>query len=241
MLKSMWWSHIPNIDAFPVIRGFEPEKTPEQIAAEAAASLAAAGGAGGGNSDDQELDPQKKIAALTEEKDRHWTKAQEAEQKLQEQLAELEELRTFKQTKDQESLTEEQKIEAKLAEFDVALKAKDVEIEKLKEASKRLTIKNAFLAQNDVKWHDAESALSLADLSEVEIVDGKDGIPTLKNDVAMKNAIQKLAETKSYLVDTSEGEPVWEGKTGDKVQKRQVANEATKREKLLKEYPALRR
>lgn len=242
MFKSMWWSHIPNIDVMPVIVGAEPEKTPEQIAAEAAAaSAAAAGGAGGGNSNDQELDPQKKIAALTEEKDRHWTKAQEAEQKLQEAATELEELRTFKQTKDQESMSEEQKVEARLAEFEVKLAAKDVEIANLQETSKKLVVKNAFLAQNDVKWHNAESALSLSDLSEVEIVDGKDGAPSLKNDVAMKNAIQKLAESHPYLVDTSEGEPSWEGKTGDKVQKRQTANEASKRDKLLKDYPALRR
>lgn len=242
MLKSMWWSHIPNIDAFPVIVGAEPEKTPEQIAAEAAAGVTdPLGGAGGDQTQDQELDPQKKILALTEEKDRHWTKAQEAERKLQEAADELEELRKFKLTKDQESLTEEQKIEAKLAEFDVQLKVKDAEIEKLRETSKKLVVKNAFLAQNDVQWHDAESALSLADLSEVEIVDGKDGSPTLKNDAAMKSAIQKLAETKPYLVNKSEGEPTWEGKTGDKQQKQTIRQDASKRDKLLKDYPALRR
>jgi TolA-binding protein len=239
MFKSVWWSHIPNIDTFPVIVGSEPEKTPEQIAAEAAAGVTNPSGGAGGEQQ-QELDPQKKIAALTEEKDRHWTLAQEAKSKLTEAERELEELRQFKLTKEQESLSDDEKVAAKVLDLETKLAEKDVEIEKVKESARKLVLNNAFLAQNDVKWHNAERALALADLSEVEIVDNN-GVPTLKDPSKMKAAIEALAKSDAYLVDTSEKPPSWEGNTGDKPLKPTVKSEASKREKLLKEYPALRR
>ncbi len=237
MFKSMWWSHIPNIDVFPVIAGSEndpPNPDPNALGNPA-------GGAGGEQQQQQNLDPQVKIAALEEEKNRHFAKAKEASDKLTEAERELEELRQFKQTKDQESLTEEQKTQAKIAEFEQQLAAKDAEIQKLQESSRKLAVKNAFLSANDVKWHNAESALALADLSEVEIVDGPDGLPSLKDATVMQNAIKGLADKHPYLVDTSEGAPTWQGKTGDKQQKQQVINEADKRQKLLTKYPALKR
>ena len=103
-------------------------------------------------------------------------------------------------------------------------------------------MKNAFLSTNDVKWHNPESALSLADLSAVEIVEGKDGVPTLKDPAALKTAIEDLSKAHPYLVNNSEGQqPTWQGKTGDKPQPRQTGEEAAKRDKLLAKYPALRR
>ncbi|QPX62557.1 scaffolding protein [Arthrobacter phage Wollypog] len=240
MFKSMWWSHIPNIDAFPVISGSDNEPTGDPLPG-GSSNPDSAGGAGGGQQQQQQGDPQVKIAALEEEKNRHWTAKEEAERKLQEASAELEELRTYKQTKDQESLTEEQKVQQKLADFEKQLAEKDVEIERLRDGARKLTLKNAFLAANDVQWHNPESALSLADLSEVEIVEDKDGVPSLKDPAAMKNAITALSQAHPYLVNNSEGTPTWQGKTGDKQQKQQVANDASKREKLLKNYPALRR
>jgi TolA-binding protein len=240
MFKSMWWSHIPNIDAFPVIQGRENEPgQPDPNASNPDST----GGAGGGQQQQQteNLDPNVKIAALEDEKNRHWTKAQEAEQRLKDAEKELEELRNFKQTKDQESLTEEQKTQQKIAEFEVQLAEKDAQIEKLRDGARKLTLKNAFLAANDVQWHNPESALSLADLSAVEVVEDKDGVPSLKDATAMKNAIDALKTAHPYLVNNSEGTPTWQGKTGDKVQKQSVANEASKRDGLLKKYPALRR
>lgn len=240
MFKSMWWSHIPNIDLIPVIKGAEPE-----IEDQDGGNNDGTGGAGDGGQGDQskeELDPQKKIAALTDEKDRHWTKAQEAERKLQESQTELEELRKFKQEQDDAKLSADEKVTREIETLNKTVKDQESVIESLKESARKLVLNNAFLGQTDVKFHNAERALALADLSEVEIIEDKNGIPVLKDPAKLKAAIKALAESDAYLVDTSDGkQPVWDGKTGDKPQKRSVDDNASKRDKLMKEYPALRR
>lgn len=238
MLKSMWWSHIPNIDFIPVLSGRENDTVEPGAGGNDAGEP---GGAGGSQADDQNLDPQKKITALNEEKDRHFQARTEAEKKLADADAELEELRNFKKEKDQETLTSEEKVAQQIDELTKTVEQKEAQIQLLTESSKKLVIRNAFLAANDVKWHNAESALSLADLSGVEVVDGKDGVPALKDQASVKTAVEALAKSHPYLVDTTEGSPSWEGKTGDQPQRRKTTDAAAKRDKLLKDYPALRR
>lgn len=246
MFKSMWWSHIPNLELIPVIVGAEPDPTEDEKKLE---NQDGTGGAGGsqqqgdpndGGGDDR--DPQKKISALTEEKDRFWTKAQEAERKLQETADELEELRKFKQTADDAKLTTDEKTARELETLNKTVEDQNAVIEGLKESARKLVLNNAFLGQTEVKFHNAERALALADLSEVEIIEGKDGIPVLKDPNKLTAAIKALAASDSYLVDTSsEKAPLWDGKTGDKPLQKKAPADAAKKDKLLKDYPALRR
>lgn len=240
MLKSMWWSHIPNIDFVPVITGAEPDPDDK----DKDENKDGTGGAGGSHVDPNagDLDPQKKIDALTEEKDRHWTKAQEAERKLQETADELEELRKFKQTADDSKLTDDERVSKEIETLNKTVEDQNAVIEGLKESARKLVLNNAFLGQTDVKFHNAERALALVDLSDVEIIEGKDGIPVLKDPNKLSAAIKALAASDAYLVDTSsEKQPLFDGKTGDKPLQKKVPGEAAKRDKLLKDYPALRR
>lgn len=241
MFKSMWWSHIPNLELIPVIVGAEPD--PNEDEKQKLENQDGTGGAGGSQVDpNAELDPQKKIDALTEEKDRHWTKAQEAERALQEAADELEELRKFKQSADDAKLTDDERVAKEVELLNKTVAEKDVVIEGLKESARKLVLNNAFLGQTEVKFHNAERALALADLSEVEIIEGKDGIPVLKDPNKLTAAIKALAASDSYLVDTSsEKAPLWDGKTGDKPLPKKLPGDASKKDKLLKDYPALRR
>lgn len=97
--------------------------------------------------------------------------------------------------------------EARVAELE-PIAAKVPELEKQVEAEaekvKKLRIDNAFLT-SDVEWVDAEAALRLVDLSDVEIKD--DG--TVKG---LKEALEALATAKPYLVKPKEEEA--KGKKG---------------------------
>lgn len=97
--------------------------------------------------------------------------------------------------------------EAKIAELEpIAAKVPELEkqVEKGAEQIKKLRIDNAFLT-SDVEWVDAEAALRLVDLSEVEIKD--DG--TVKG---LKEALEALAKAKPYLVKPKDEEA--KGKKG---------------------------
>lgn len=98
--------------------------------------------------------------------------------------------------------------EAKVAELEpIAAKVPELEkqVEKGEEQIKKLRIDNAFLT-SDVDWVDAEAALRLVDLSEVEIKD--DG--TVKG---LKEALEALAKAKPYLVKPA-AEEEGKGKKG---------------------------
>lgn len=97
--------------------------------------------------------------------------------------------------------------EARVAELEpIAAKVPDLEkqVENGSEQIKKLRIDNAFLT-SDVKWVDAEAALRLVDLSDVEIKD--DG--TVKG---LKEALAALAEKKPYLVQKDDEEKGKKGK-----------------------------
>lgn len=244
-MKSMWWSHISGIDfkkiQLPTISGAEPEPTGTGVTdPTGGAGTGEQQGTPAGGTTDADLDPQKKIAALIEEKDRHWTKAQETAAKLSELEPELEELRKLKEQVESEKLTTEQKVQKQIEDLTTTITQKDETIAKLQESARKLVLNNAFLTQNDVKWHNADRALALADLSAVEIVDNN-GVPQIKNPDALSKAIKDLATSDAYLVNTSEGAPSWSGKTGDAPKPKPQTGAAADREKLLKDYPALRR
>jgi hypothetical protein len=76
------------------------------------------------------------------------------------------------------------------------------QVTKLTEDNQRLTLQVAFLTTNDIKWHDPEAALRLADLSEVDI-DEETGKVDRR---ALKAALRALAKEKKYLVDDGKEE-----------------------------------
>src|SRR6478609_8573858 len=96
-----------------------------------------------------------RIKALEEEKERHYKKRKLAEK-------ELEELRAFKKTKDEEGLSEADK--AKKA-------AEETTARERRQAAELLDLKRerAFLVANDIDWHDREDALNAIDWDEVEV------------------------------------------------------------------------
>lgn len=196
------------------------------------AQQGADGGAGNQpqNSDLSGGDPQKKITALTEEKDRHFAARTEAERQRDELQARVDEI----ERKDKSDLENAQ---ADLKKAQDTITAKD-------ETIRRLTVQNAFYAHADVTWHDPADALRLVDLSDVKI-DEKTGEVT--NPDVLKSAIKKLAEEKAYLVKTDDTKSGGSSKGGskppatgkppaDKTQDERAAQRA----ELANKYPALR-
>lgn len=173
---------------------------------------------------DEIKDPQAKIRALTEEKERHFKKAQDQE-------TELNELRKFREEQERAKLTEAQKLEADKAKA-------EAETNKLKEENRRLALQNAFLAANTVKWHDSAAALKLVDLSEVKVENGE-----VQNPDALKSAIDKLAKDSPWLVNDEADEQKKERKpppsSGTPPQGKTPDPKAVDKDALARKYPAL--
>lgn len=105
----------------------------------------------------------------------------------------------------------------------------------------KLQVKVAFFSINDTEWEDPETALQLADLSDVDVSD--DGKVDKR---ALKAALRDLAKRKPYLVkkkaakgdNTNEGEASGSKMAGGR--KGQKGTSPT-REQLAASFPALRR
>lgn len=168
-------------------------------------------------------DPQKKIAALEEEKNRHFSARQKAEQENADFKARLQEYE------------DKGKSEAELKDRELStLKEQNAA---LQEALQDLRIRNAFLSANTVEWHNPERALALVDLSEVQI--DKDGNV---DKAALKAASEALAKSDSYLVKVADKEDKGSGgqpKSGENP-KGSDKDKGTDKETLRKKYPALR-
>lgn len=167
-------------------------------------------------------DPQAKIAALAEEKDRHVRRRQEAEAEAARVKAELDELKS-------KDLGELEKATARVT-------ALESENSALNESLREARLNNAFLTSNKYEWHNPGRALSLADLSEIEIDD--DGTVH-----GIEKALDALAKSDAYLLKKKDSEddeeppstnPANPPKNSTKKQQEAEAN-------LLKKYPALRR
>lgn len=169
-------------------------------------------------------DPNPKIAALEEEKQRHVRRRQEAEDALAEAKKELDELRN----KDKDDST-------KNAERLMTLEKDNAQ---LQEDLKQARLENAFLKDNTFTWHNPGRALALADLSEVEI----DSDGTVHG---LKKALEALSKSDAYLLKTedkkaSDDAPNTEGKVKNSSKKDEGKTDPD-REALIKKYPALRR
>lgn len=176
----------------------------------------------GGTDDDKSGgDPQKKIAALEEEKNRHYAARTEAEK-------ERDELKKWKEAEERKTKSAEENLKTDLKTALDALTPLRTEIQTLQ-------IRNAFLSANEVQWQNPERALTLVDLSEVEIKDG------VVNTAQLKAAIKKLASEEPYMVKPKED--AGDGKTSKtSTGKPPTGKQGTEtdRQALERKYPALR-
>lgn len=179
------------------------------------------GGDEGGDGSDKG-DPKAKITALEEEKNRQYKRRQEAEKRAEEAEARLKEL----EGKDK---SETEKLQTRVTDL-------ESENKQLAESLKNTRLENAFLTDNTYEWHNPRRALSLADLSEVEIDD--DGTVH-----GLKKALDSLAKSDAYLLKKKEeGEeepPSTAGTTGSSKRSKDKTN--AEADTLRQKYPALYR
>lgn len=188
------------------------------------------GGTGDDAGDDADKDKskddpaQKKIAALNEEKDRHWEAARKAEKERDDALALLKEIED--KGKDAATLQAER------------LKELESSTSTLSERNKGLALENAFLKDNTFKWQSADVALRLADLSNVKI-DDKGKV------TGLKEALEALATSSPFLLvpeSKEEEEKKPAPRSGDAPgSKKKPEGKAAQEAALRQKYPALRR
>ena len=208
---------------FPNLYGSED---PEEVQGEQEPQQGDSGGSAPPSADISGGDPQKKIAALEEEKNRHYQARQEAEE-------ELKGLRAFKEESERKTRTETENLQKDL-------QARDAKIEQLTSANKALAVQIAFLQEPGYEWHNPERALAALDLSSVEI--GEDG--AVSNPQVLKDAIKKLASEEAWMLKTKKDDgaelpPPSGGAPGGPGSNKQK-NAAAEKERLRAKYPALR-
>jgi hypothetical protein len=137
-----------------------------------------------------EEDLRRKLKNKTEEQDRQYGKLKEA-------LARLDELQKEKDERDRAGKSELENAKADLQRA-------EQRAEKLADTIRRLSIQNAFLGLDDIKWHNAERALALVDLSQVEFDEDSGAIKDMKS---VRDAARALAKSDPYLVKTSTEPP----------------------------------
>lgn len=194
-----------------------------------------AGGAGGegapsgehtGAATEGSGDPNRKISALEEEKDRHFQARKAAEEELQ-KYKDAEEQRT---RASQDELTNtKQDLE----------KAQTV-IADLQSALDSALIDNAFLVENTHQWQNPARVLKLVDREAITIKDG--------SVQGVKEALEALAKSDPYLLKPAEGSAGegsgarTAGPTGQQAAgRRSEGGNGLSREELANKYPALRR
>ena len=189
-------------------------------------------GAAAGKTTDEssstEGDPQKKILALTDEKDRHFAARTKAEKERDDALARLKEI-------DDKDKTELQLKTDKVEELTGTVTS-------LQETNRVLALENAFLKDNSFKWQDPAVALRLVDLSKVDIKEGKV--------TGLADALKALAESSPFLLQKDESGDDAKDKdakkrppaSGDAPGSRRSDDKgaAAEAERLRRKYPALR-
>jgi hypothetical protein len=202
-----------------------------QAGAGAAGSTGGAGGEGapsgdGGAGAEGSGDPNKKISALEEEKDRHYQARQAAEAELQ-KYKDAEDERNRAANDEVTNLKNDlAKAQETLANTQAALDA--------------ALLDNAFLTENTHAWQNPARVLKLVDREAVKIEDGKV--------VGVKEALEALAKSDPYLLKPAEGSAgegsgsQTGGATGQQAGGRRTeGGNGKSREDLARKYPALRR
>lgn len=118
-----------------------------------------------------------------------------------------------------------------LEKAQAAKKAADDALAASQAKLKQSAIRNAFLSNNAVTWHDPEDALRFANLDGVEVDD--EGVVT--DSAVIKKAIDDLAKKKPYLVKTATTEA--SGSGGNSGRKGETTVD---KQKMESRFPALR-
>jgi hypothetical protein len=183
-------------------------------------------------------DPQAKIKALEEEKDRHFKNAK----KYKKQAADLEARLKLLEDKDL-------KPEDKAERDKIAQEAKDKATEA---ATQRLHLENAFLRANEIDWIKPEQALALllADPDEYEVEFDDSGKVDRKS---LRAELKRLAKANPHLVKPKQSKGKDDEEDADDAgSQRQTAStmngtrkgkkdKPKTREELAKRFPALNR
>ncbi len=188
------------------------------------ASNAGTGSSGSeGNKSEGDGDPSKKIAALEDEKDRHYRKRTEAERELEKAQAKLKEI--------------EDKDKSELERATGRVKELEDSLGKLQGELDDLRLDNAILADSKHNWRDRKAVLRLLDRSGIEFKDGKPS--------GLEAALKSLAQESPYLLAEEKKGPEDPGKgqpsTGKAPASRDGNEPKHTREDLAKRYPGLRR
>lgn len=210
----------------PILGGAEADATDEDTDETDETGSAGTEGDDSGDTDgtdSDEDDKPKNVDGLKSALEKERQQRRRAKRELAEARAELDKIKSA-------DLGEKERAEK---ERDEATKQRDA----AKEALKTQRIANAFLKSNKHAWHNPDRALSLVDLSDVEIddegtVDGLD------------SAIEALAKSDPYLIksETDNDDDGKGGPTGTPVGTgRQTDKGKNDRATLEAKYPALRR
>lgn len=116
------------------------------------------------------------------------------------------------------------------------------EIENLQSTVRTLSLQNAFLTANKHKWHDADTALNLAE-NQGYLEDAIDDEGKVDK-VRLAKALDRLAKEKPFLVDSGKGKEDDPGEpSGEPAGTRSNNGKDSKaeREKLRKRFPVLNR
>lgn len=168
-------------------------------------------------SSEQHGDP--RVKELSDENARRRNEAKQLKKDLEEAQAKLKEI-------DDAGRSETEKLQLQVDEL-------SQQNEKLVKGIESLTIKNAFLADKTRSWRNPEAALKLIDLSEVSIDDNG-------NATGLKEAIKKLSETDSYLLEPKKDDGTTAQPSGDKTPPgRKKTPQQKSREELERRFPAL--
>lgn len=161
-----------------------------------------------------------RLKALEEEKNRHYTRRQEAETENASLKAKLKEI--------------EDKDKSELERATESAKELNTKVEQLESTNQDLMLQVAFLSDNTYTWQNPKRALQLADLSSVEFKDGKA--------TGLDKALEALAKSDPYLLkqEDKEKDEQQGGQTG-KTHNGKKANKSNVDMVALKQkYPALR-
>lgn len=167
-------------------------------AGQGSANAGGAGGEGGQSSDGSQGqggsssdggDPQRKITALEEEKNRHFEARQAAETAKQAAEQELQKFRDAEAERERAGNDE-------LTNTKKDLEAARSETVELRSALEAALLDNAFLTENEYTWQNPARVLKLVDRATVEIKDGE-----VKG---VKDALKALAESDPYLLKKSD-------------------------------------
>ena len=169
----------------------------------------------------------KRIAALKEEKERHYRIRKEAESKALAAQTELEKLLQWKKDLEDKDKSESERLQIQIAEREKAQA-------ELESKYTRTLLENAFYRVSDIDWHNPKRVFGMLDLSDISVEDGN------VDEKALKQKLDDIAKQEPYLVKSNSGKKL--PKTGNPPKDEGSGKDKSSPtiENLAKKYPSLR-